>query len=314
MRIICVCLNPTIDISSEAEAIYPISKVRTHSVSISPGGGGVNVARVLSSYGVECELLVVTGGITGELLESGLESYQISTRCFHNSSPTRVAYTVLQTSNNQEYRFVPDGPEMLPEVFTDILDYMADLPLEAGDILSIGGSLPGGVSDDAYAQIAAIANDKNARVILDSSGRGLAGALGGKERFFLIKPSLNELQRLAGRKLDEPDALDYAHSMVREGVTEHVAVSMGSHGAFLMSEHGSLRLPAQMVKLHSAVGAGDSFVGGMIYYLSLGHEIESAFRYGLAAGSAAVMTPADKLCSPADADNLYQSVKDVAGI
>jgi 6-phosphofructokinase 2 len=82
---------------------------------------------------------------------------------------------------------------------------------------------------------------------------------------------------------------------------------MGSHGAFLVSKHSTLRLPAFLVKLQSAVGAGDSFVGAMVYYLARGFDIETAFRFGVAAGAAAVMTPGDELCKPEDVELLFKS-------
>ena len=82
---------------------------------------------------------------------------------------------------------------------------------------------------------------------------------------------------------------------------------MGSHGAFLASANSLLRLPAHLVKVQSAVGAGDSFVGGMVYSLSKGHSVKTAFRFGVAAGAAAVMTPGSQLCVRADIEKLFQS-------
>ena len=59
------------------------------------------------------------------------------------------------------------------------------------------GSLPHGVPDDAYAEMAWIAAGKGRRFALDTSGVALRVALerGGLE---LVKPSLNELERWWG--------------------------------------------------------------------------------------------------------------------
>lgn len=307
MRILSVCLNPAIDISSEAENIYPVSKVRTSGERISPGGGGVNVARVLSGFGVRCDLVFLAGGGTGKMLEDELSHYAIDCRCFHIDKPTRVAFTVRQTSNNQEYRFVPEGPVVNEDAFVRLMAYLEETPMSQGDILIVSGSLPRGVPEDAYSRIAQIAGKQGVRLILDSSGAGLSTALNAEEAIFLVKPSLNELQRLAGRKLDENEARDFASSLVAAQKAEHVAVSMGAHGAFLVSRHSTLRLPAYLVKVQSAVGAGDSFLGGMVYAMSQGHPMETAFRYGVAAGAAAVMNPGDELCRFDDMMSLYRS-------
>jgi len=307
MRILSVCLNPAIDISSEAENIYPVSKVRTCCERVSPGGGGVNVARVLSNFDTPCELVYLAGGGTGKMLEDALLGYKIDGHCFAIDSPTRVAFTVRQTSNNQEYRFVPEGPVVNESAYKRLMAYLSETTLAEGDIVIVSGSLPRGVPDDTYSRIAQVAERQGARLILDSSGAGLATALDAKESIFLVKPSLNELQRLAGRKLDENGARDFAGSLIADGKAEHVAVSMGSHGAFLVGKHSTLRLPAYLVKLVSAVGAGDSFVGAMVYALAQGHDMETAFRYGVAAGAAAVMTSGDELCRRDDVESLYRA-------
>lgn len=305
MRILSICLNPTVDMYSEAAEIYPVHKVRTHSQRLSPGGGGVNVARVLSGFGVPCELVYLSGGATGSILDELLQQYPINKRSFRNAAPTRVAHTVWLSSTRQEYRFVPDGPTVSPDAFSQLLKHISSVSLCEDDIVIASGSLPPGVPDNAYASIAAVVQRQGARLFLDSSEAGLSEALDGRHAIFLVKPSLSELQNLAGQRLDEAAAQQYARKLVHEGSAQHVAVSLGSHGAFLTSIDRTIRLPAHLVKVHSAVGAGDSFVGAMVYSLSSGQTIEKAFRYALAAGAAAVMTPGDELCRPEDVEALF---------
>jgi len=307
MRVVSICLNPAIDISSETDIIYPISKVRTHSERIEPGGGGINVARVLCGFDLTPSLIYLSGGSTGRLLDEELLSYPMDAHCFRINSATRVAFTVHQTSNHQEYRFVPEGPLVEADVLEKVIDCVAALNLSSNDVVVASGSLPRGVPDTIYASIAEVVERYQAKFILDTSGAALSETLKSKARIFLVKPSLNELQKLVGCKLDEYTARDFAESLVSSGQAEHVAVSMGSHGAFLASTDSLLRLPAHLVKVQSAVGAGDSFVGGLVYYLSKGHSVQTAFRFGVAAGAAAVMTSGSQLCLRADIDKLFQT-------
>ena len=68
-----------------------------------------------------------------------------------------------------------------------------------------------------------------------------------------------------------------------------VAVTLGETGAFLASEQGVIRLAAMPCKVLSAVGAGDSFTAAISLALARGDAPEDALRWGVAAGTAAVM-------------------------
>ena len=65
---------------------------------------------------------------------------------------------------------------------------------------------------------------------------------------------------------------------------------------------------APRVALVSAVGAGDSMVCGILAALDSGRDLEDAVAQGVAAGSAALLTPGTELCDPAQAMRLYRDV------
>ena len=48
---VTLTLNPTVDIASDADRVRPVHKVRTKNETFDPGGGGVNVSRVLRELG-----------------------------------------------------------------------------------------------------------------------------------------------------------------------------------------------------------------------------------------------------------------------
>ncbi len=97
--------------------------------------------------------------------------------------------------------------------------------------------------------------------------------------------------------------------MIARGVVENLVVSLGSDGALLAHADGVVQLPSPAVKVRSAVGAGDSFVGAMIWGVSQGKPVTEAFRLGLAAGAAAVMTPGTDLCRHQDVQMLFGKLK-----
>jgi 6-phosphofructokinase 2 len=93
------------------------------------------------------------------------------------------------------------------------------------------------------------------------------------------------------------------------GHAQYVAVTMGHEGALLASAERQLLLPAVDIEVRSAVGAGDSFLSAMVFAISSGWEIEEAFRFGIAAGAAAVMNPGHDLARPEDIRRLYSQVR-----
>ncbi len=154
------------------------------------------------------------------------------------------------------------------------------------------GSLPRGVPEDFYAQVAAIAARRGQRFVLDTSGAPLRAAVGGDQKtpIALIKPSRGEFAGLTGAALEAPGALEKAAlGLVRQGRIGLLAVTLGHEGALLAEPSGVLRLPALDVPVLGAVGAGDSFLAAMVLALARGEAPREAFAWGMAAGAAAVM-------------------------
>ncbi|MBI2719741.1 MAG: hexose kinase [Rhizobiales bacterium] len=301
-EILTVTLNPTIDISSEAEVVRPTRKTRTVDTRQSPGGGGINVARVIAALGGQADAVYLAGGEIGALLDRLLTSEGIHHQHIAIAGQTRIGYMVRERSTGLEYRFVPAGPTVDSH---ELQPCFQAVESHRGRYVVASGSLPQGVPADAYARIAHIATARAARFVLDSSGIGLQATLE-KSKAFLVKPSFGELEHLVGRTLSQADASEAAAGIVARGAAEYVAVTMGADGALLASSAGVIHLPAIHVRVRSTVGTGDSFLGAMIWALSENKTPEAAFRLGLAAGAAAAMTPGNRLCQRDDVFELYR--------
>jgi 6-phosphofructokinase 2 len=298
-------LNPAIDISSEADNVRPTQKTRIFGERIEPGGGGVNVARALAAFDAPVRAIYLAGGSTGRALDHMLELRGIERTCIRIAGDTRMSLTVHDRSTGEEYRFVPEGPEVPESAWRACLD---EAERCGCGYLIASGSLPRGVPDDFYAMLGTALRGGDVRFVLDTSGAELKTALdqGG---LFLIKPSHGELAELAGRRLDDiADVRAFALELVGAGRVEHVAVTMGDKGALLASAEGDWFLPAVEVEVRSAVGAGDSFVAAMTYGFASGLEAKQAFRLGVAAGAAAVRAPGMELCNAEDVKRLLEQV------
>ncbi|MDH4412563.1 MAG: 1-phosphofructokinase family hexose kinase [Rhizobium sp.] len=300
-KILCLALNPAIDISSDAEVVRHTHKTRTHNQQQFPGGGGINVARVIATLGGTCELMFLSGGATGALLEAMLKPLPIVERTFRIHDPVRVAFAVHETSTNLEYRFVPEGPLVTEAELAPVFEAIAS---SDADYVVASGSLPRGAPDDTYVRLAELVAVRGGRFVLDTSGASLSEALS-RSRMFLVKPSLGEFEAFIGRKLAHDDVGAAAQAHVRTGAAEYIAVTLGADGAVLATADRIIRLPAIDVPVNSATGAGDSFVAGMVWSLAEGHEVDEAFRFGQAAGAATVMTSGTELCRRQDVFDLY---------
>ncbi len=188
-------LNPALDLAAQADSVVPTHKVRMHNEHADPGGGGVNVARVLHELGANALAIVAAGGATGRVLEEMLDDAGVQRQSVPVKGQTRVSLNVLDCSAGLEYRFVPEGPTLSEGEFHA---FLAAVEAAEGKWLIASGSLPHGVPDDAYARMAHIAARKGQLFVLDTSGVALRAALeqGGLE---LVKPSLGELEHLVGR-------------------------------------------------------------------------------------------------------------------
>jgi 6-phosphofructokinase 2 len=217
---------------------------------------------------------------------------------------TRVSHVIHELSTGREFRFTPEGPEILEEEWRTCLEQLTMLDF---DYLVASGSLPCGVPEDFYRTAAGIAAAKRAKFVLDTSGPELKAALG--HGIHLAKPSRGELEGLTGQDLKDPDALvSAAQDLVASGAVEHLVVTMGHEGALLVSAAVVKRLRAPEVEVRSAVGAGDSFVAAMTLGLALGRPLDEAFALGVAAGTATVTTIGTELCRREVVEALYETL------
>ena len=305
--IVTLTLNPAIDGASEAEAVKPIHKVRTSNERYDPGGGGINVARVVQELGAETLAVYLAGGATGAVLDDLLDRRGLARRRTPIEDHTRISHVVFERSSGLEYRFVPEGPQVKDSEWRACLSALHEIDAK---YLVLSGSLPRGVPANFYALAAEAAGRKGAKIVLDTSGEALPATLarGGIE---LAKPSRGEFQRLVGRSLETEPALEEAAlEVVRSGAVRLLAVTLGRDGALLATEKGVVRMKAPDVVVKSAVGAGDSFVGAMTFALYQGREPEDAFAYGVAAGTAATLRPGTQLCRKADVERLHAQIRE----
>jgi len=305
--VVTLTINPSIDLSVSVERMTPFRKLRCAACRRDPGGGGINVARVLKRLGGDVTAIYPAGGTLGQLLRRLVDAEGIPALTSSIAGETREDFTVLEQSSGAQYRFVLPGPLLAEPEWRTCLDMLA--PLEERTRFVVGsGSLPPGVPEDFFGRVARLAKAGSRKIIIDSSGPALRAAL--EVGVYMIKPSLNEFRGLIGDTPLETEAdwIPACRRLVERGQVEVVALTLGDRGALLVTCDRVLRAPALAIKPVSVVGAGDSFLGAMTWSLAAGHSLETAFRYGVAGGSAALLMPGTELCRREDVERLVNDV------
>ncbi|MGM0404328.1 MAG: 1-phosphofructokinase family hexose kinase [Thermodesulfobacteriota bacterium] len=303
-NILTITMNPAIDKSSSVGHVTAEKKLYCTPPLFEPGGGGVNVSRAIKKLGGESMLLYPAGGLTGERLKDLLDREGLDHRPFPIGGLIRESLVILEESSGQQYRFGMPGPEFQKREWQQALNLLsAAAPFP--DYLVASGSLPPGVPTDFYARVARIGKDGGAKVIIDASGEAMDKAL--RKGVYLIKPNIREFRELVGKDVkEEPQIKAEAQKMIRSGRCRVLVISLGAAGALMVSEEISERFLPPTVPIASKVGAGDSMVAGMVLSLALGKPLRESVIFGVAAGTAAVMTPGTELCRRADAERLYE--------
>ena len=306
-KIATLTLNPAVDVSVEVERIEPIHKLRCTLAEREAGGGGINVARVVRRLDGDVVAIYATGGIIGELLRKLVVKESVPSLTVPIGEESRENFAAFEKESGQQYRFVVPGPRLTEPEWRACLDALACLDARPEFVVA-SGSLPPGVPDTVYGQVAKAAKAKGAKFILDSSGAALKAALA--EGVYLIKPNLRELRALVGAHLNGRTArVEACRKLVKANHVEVVALTLGNQGALLVTSERAWSAKAVPVKAVSAIGAGDSFLGALVWALSSGRRLEDALRYGVAAGCSALLTPGTGPCRREDIERLVGEVK-----
>lgn len=304
--VVTVTLNPAIDLSASVARVVPVRKLRCGPPKSDPGGGGVNVARVLKRFGVDVTAVYPIGGYPGRTLLQLIESEGVTSRPIEIAGETREDMHITDETTGEQFRFVFPGPELSAIEWHRLLSAVETMVPKPRIVVGSGG-LANGVPDDFFVRLARICQMIGARFVLDTYGPALRQAVG--HGIFLLKPNQREFGELVGRFIEDPKELAAeARTLIGKGAAETLVVTLGENGAVLATADAAWYAQPIPIRVVSAVGAGDSFMGAMIAALALGKPIEEAFRYGNAGGSATLMHTGTELCHAKDVERLLPRI------
>ena len=304
-QIVTLTINPAVDVSTSVKKMVPFTKMRCAQAHRDPGGGGINVARVLKRLGNAVTAIYPAGGATGQLLGTLVEREGVRSIVIPASNDTREDITIFDERTREQYRLVFPGAPLSEIEWQGCLGSIARIKPQPLFVIA-SGSLPAGVPQDFFGRVAQLQKG-HSKAIVDTSGPLLKAAL--KEGVYLIKPNLHEFQDLAGiASSDEATLIEAGQGLIDRGQVEVIALSLGPDGALLITRDVAMRANGLPIEAVSVSGAGDSFLGAMVWSLASSNCLETALRYGVAGGSAALLNPGTELCRPEDLHRLVSKV------
>lgn len=298
-----VCMNPSFDKTASVENLTPGALNRLENVRVDLGGKGLNVAIVLKRLGVEAGCVGCLGENNAAEFLQMIAREKVPFDSLRLPGDVRTNLKLLDSAQKNITELNEPGPRMTEEQFQAFLGLLKEKGAES-DYIVLSGRLLLDCKDDSYQRcMAAMAGKK---CILDAAGDALLYGI--KEKPYLIKPNLPEMEAVVKKELKTLRGIRDAALFMMEYGARNVIVSMGKYGAMLVTQGKTYFSQALNVKVRSTVGAGDAMIGGLLLGLARGLPIEEAFRFGVAAGAASVMTDGTQLLRKSDFEALAPQV------
>ena len=313
MEILTVTVNPALDISTEVDHVESGGKLRCGPPRFDAGGGGVNVTRAIAKLGGASGAFIAIGGATGDMLKDLLQREGVEPICFATGALTRQSLSVYERSSGEQYRFVLPGPDWDARMADAMLAALAAALKNAAEPIRYvvaSGSLPPGLPDAFYGDIAELAARNDACFVVDTSGPALSAiARGGGHPPHVWIMDQAEAEKVRGRAIGGMDDLeDFVRDLSRRNLARIVVASLAEGGAVTRSGAESVRVTPPEVEVLSKIGAGDSFVAGLVLKLANGSPLREACAYAVAAAASAVTTPATELCDGPQAERYFEII------
>jgi fructokinase len=237
-----------------------------------PGGAPTNVAAAIASLGGVVELAAKVGvDPFGQQLIEVMQEFGVSTKWILKDRKTFTTFAFVSLMEDGERDFVfnrgADGELSRQEV--------DDIDLDEFSIIHFGSAtafLPGPLQV-AYESLLQKALQQNIFISFDPNYRHLLFKTN-KQSF--IDQSWNFLQSCNFFKVSDEEAmlitgkstLEDATAMLGEKTRAVFAITLGKEGTLLGNNHTTTMIESISVKPVDTTGAGDAFVGAVLYQLS----------------------------------------------
>ncbi|MGO4418330.1 ribokinase [Streptomyces sp. MCAF7] len=265
-------------------------------LAVHPGGKGANQAVAAARLGARTALLARVGddGHGRLLLDSQRDAGVDTAGVLVGGAPTGVALITVDPSGDNSIVVSPGANARLSP---EDVRAAADLLASAG-VVSLQLEIP----LETVATVVEVVRTGRAGAGTDEDGRGVGGPR------IVLNPSppaplpaevlaacdplvVNEHEARfllgddpAGRE-EAPEA--WAAALLARG-PRSVVITLGAAGALVADRDRTALVPSLPVKAVDTTGAGDAFTGALAWRLGVGDDLETAVRFAVRVGAAAV--------------------------
>ncbi|MFC2046852.1 1-phosphofructokinase [Chloroflexota bacterium] len=301
-----VTLNPSLDENIIVHGLMVDETNRWTSLRRYAGGKGINVSRAIREMDGKTMAYGFIGGPNGRTVEILLDEGGVPFSFTPIDQETRTNFIITDTKNSRQTRIDAPGPHISRKELDRFCRKISEVyPTPA--LMVVSGSAPPGIPVDIYYDIISEANNHGIKCILDSGDQWIEEGI--KAKPFLIKPNVREASQLLKVELPTEEAIIRAVLHLVEMDIEVVVISRGKDGIIAATKEKILKAVAPLVKIRSAVGAGDCTIAGLALKLANNEPLIEACRLAVAMGTATVLTPGTELCHRTDVEMLLPQVK-----
>ncbi|NLN74849.1 MAG: 1-phosphofructokinase family hexose kinase [Armatimonadetes bacterium] len=296
-----ITLNPCIDKTVYVDKLACYDTNRITKVEIDAGGKGINCSRMIKELGGTTTALAFLGGETGDYVKFVLDRRGVGSVVVETAVETRTNICIEEKSNTPPTTLNEPGGPIEHKELVELFERAKDLARESS-FMVIGGSVPLGVNPDVKRVLIQIAMAGGAKAVLDADGDAFTEGI--KAKPFMIKPNIDEAQRLLNKTFEsKSDVARAALELSRTGI-ELVIISLGKQGAVACYEGSIYDAATPQVEPKSTIGSGDSLIAGVVYGLEQGLKIEECLALGCASGAATALSDGTDIGKKEDVDRL----------
>ncbi|WP_301109570.1 1-phosphofructokinase [Sporosarcina sp.] len=279
--ILTVTMNPSVDIRYNLEHFNLDAVNRVANVSKTAGGKGLNVSRVLIQLGEEVAATGFLGGSLGSFIRTQISDLLIKDRFIDSIEDTRNCIAIIH--DGQQTEVLESGPVISEKEQTEFLEQFRSYVKNA-EIVTVSGSLPKGLDTNFYTKLLEIAQEHDAKVLLDTSGEALKVSLESVCKPYLIKPNEDELADIAGKEINTKEqVIEALQNPVLDGIP-WIVVTLGGQGALIRHEDQFYQVQIPKVEVKNPVGSGDSVIAGFAAGIRRKLADEELIKFGISMG------------------------------